>query len=173
MTVLQIHAAKQCSCFHHLICRNHELEFQPDGTVMAAYNARFPVPQTLKPQLTPLTLMPGSPESTASQSTHSTASNMYYSFDIPGVAHMIFISPYIPNDTWTSDTPQVGAYVARSSAGLGFYRLETPQQALRQQLSTPCLGSRQQPHQQQQHSAAALSSSNHAARICCCHCCCC
>lgn len=74
---------------------------------MAAYNARFPIPQSPQPQLAPLTMMRRSSEAAAANSTHSPTNNMYYSFDIPGVAHLIFITPYIPNDTWTSDTPQV------------------------------------------------------------------
>lgn len=75
---------------------------------MAAYNARFPVPQSLQPQLNPLALIMNHTSGTNHTVKHSSANNMYYSFDIPGVAHMIFITQYIPNDTWTSDTPQVG-----------------------------------------------------------------
>ncbi|WIA44097.1 hypothetical protein OEZ86_010448 [Tetradesmus obliquus] len=79
---------------------NHELEFQPDGTVFAAYNTRFPVPQLPGlPRIKPLA-MP------ADGQPLKDPINMYYSFDIPGIAHMVFLSNYIPYDTWGADTAQ-------------------------------------------------------------------
>jgi hypothetical protein len=32
--------------------------------------------------------------------------NMFYSYDIPGVAHMVYLSNYIPFDTWGTDSVQ-------------------------------------------------------------------
>jgi hypothetical protein len=32
--------------------------------------------------------------------------NMFYSYDFPGVAHMVYLSNYIPFDTWGTDSVQ-------------------------------------------------------------------
>lgn len=62
---------------------DHELEFQPDGTVFAAYNSRYPVPQLDGlPRVKPLTMpVDGQPL--------ADLVNMFYSYDIPGIAHMV------------------------------------------------------------------------------------
>jgi hypothetical protein len=79
---------------------DHELEFQPDGTVYAAYNTRFPVPQNPgPPRIKPLA-MPGNKQPLADPA------NMFYSVDIPGVAHMVYLSNYIPYDTWGTESVQ-------------------------------------------------------------------
>ncbi|KAI8465064.1 MAG: Metallo-dependent phosphatase-like protein [Monoraphidium minutum] len=78
---------------------NHEIEFQNDGTVFAAYNTRYPVPQDpSKP--------PAPKPNQYSDENPSPTNNMYYSWDVPGTAHFIALTSYIPNDTFTEDTAQ-------------------------------------------------------------------
>jgi hypothetical protein len=85
---------------HFLLPADHELEFHPDGTVFAAYNTRYPVPQLDGlPRIKPLA-MPANGQPLADPV------NMYYSYDIPGVAHMVYLSNYIPYDTWSTDSAQ-------------------------------------------------------------------
>eukprot|EP00882_Tetradesmus_deserticola_P008964 GHRQ01009456.1.p1 GENE.GHRQ01009456.1~~GHRQ01009456.1.p1 ORF type:complete len:377 (+),score=58.27 GHRQ01009456.1:1339-2469(+) len=79
---------------------NHELEFQPDSTVFASYNTRYPMPQSNGfPRVQALQVP-------ANGGPVADPVNMFYSVDIPGVAHMVFISNYIPNDTWGTNTRQ-------------------------------------------------------------------
>lgn len=41
------------------------------------------------------------------ENTHAcSCPRRYYSFDIPGVAHMVFITTYIPDDPQTTNTSQ-------------------------------------------------------------------
>ncbi|KIY91669.1 hypothetical protein MNEG_16295 [Monoraphidium neglectum] len=75
-----------------------QIEFQPDGTVFAAYNTRYPVPQDktkAKPFPNKFTKKNPSPDN-----------NLYYSWDVPGTAHFIALTSYIPNDTFTVNTAQ-------------------------------------------------------------------
>jgi hypothetical protein len=93
----------------HVLCRprhqpfassDHELEFQPDGTVFAAYNTRYPVPQLDgRPRVKSLA-MPSNGQPLTDPV------NMFYSYDISGVAHMVYLSNYIPFDTWATDSVQ-------------------------------------------------------------------
>lgn len=94
---------------------NHEMEFQPDGTVLAAYNARYPMPQGFEPATGALRVLAANESAAAAPQT-----NMFYSVDVPGVAHLVFLSAYIPNDTWAAGTPQVrGCGTRRRAAGIG------------------------------------------------------
>lgn len=70
----------------HARSRATQIEFQPSGTIFAAYNSRYPVPQTANPatQAKPLA-MPATP-------AEAPTTNMYYSVDLPGVAHLVFIT---------------------------------------------------------------------------------
>ncbi|KAI8468926.1 MAG: Metallo-dependent phosphatase-like protein [Monoraphidium minutum] len=84
---------------------NHDMEFQPDGTVFAAYTSRYPVPQApagTKPGDAPLRV----------EVNRFTAANpspdrgLFYSVDIPGTAHISTVTSYITNDTFQPDTDQ-------------------------------------------------------------------
>jgi hypothetical protein len=79
---------------------NHEVEFQPDGTVFAAYTSRYPVPQ-------------GGPDAPLSVKLNrfssadpSPAHGLYYSWDVPGTAHFVALTSYITNDTFAPTTEQ-------------------------------------------------------------------
>ncbi|KAI8472276.1 MAG: Metallo-dependent phosphatase-like protein [Monoraphidium minutum] len=85
---------------------NHELELQPPmigGSVFAAYNARYPIPQSANPlrQTAPLKMVDNSTVLKPSEAT-----NMYYAYSLPGVARFIFITSYIPSDHYGSGTAQ-------------------------------------------------------------------
>lgn len=77
---------------------NHEIEFQSDGTVFAAYNTRYPVPQN-RAKVSPV-------PNRFTKEEPSPDNNMYYSWDVPGTAHFIALTSYIPNDTFTTNTSQ-------------------------------------------------------------------
>ncbi|GBF95409.1 hypothetical protein Rsub_08371 [Raphidocelis subcapitata] len=77
---------------------NHDVEPQPDGTVFASYTTRYPVPVDKDEVLTLL--------NKHSEGHPSPDNGLYYSFDVPGVAHFFALTSYIPNDTFSKDTQQ-------------------------------------------------------------------
>jgi hypothetical protein len=79
---------------------DHELEFQPDGTVFAAYNTRYPVPQRDGLPRVQSLAMPTNGQPLVDPV------NKFFSYDIPGIAHMVYLSNYIPFDTWGTDSVQ-------------------------------------------------------------------